>query len=68
MGIVNSLVGDVFERLAGESGRLCKISKAKTLSSREVQTAVRLSLPGELGKHAMAEGTKAVAKYTSSRK
>ena len=48
------------------SGKLSKINKTKTLSSREVQTAVRLMLPGELAKHAMSEGTKAVAKYTSA--
>jgi histone H2B len=28
---------------------------------------VRLMLPGELAKHAVSEGTKAVTKYTSSR-
>jgi histone H2B len=27
---------------------------------------VRLALPGELAKHAVSEGTKAVTKYTSS--
>lgn len=32
----------------------------------EVQTAVRLHLPGELAKHAVSEGTKAVTKYNSS--
>ena len=32
-----------------------------------VQTAVRLLLPGELAKHAVSEGTKAVTKYTSSK-
>ena len=31
-----------------------------------VQTAVRLILPGELAKHAVSEGTKAVTKYTSA--
>uniref|UniRef100_A0A7I4KFZ4 Histone H2B n=1 Tax=Brugia malayi TaxID=6279 RepID=A0A7I4KFZ4_BRUMA len=31
------------------------------------QTAVRLILPGELAKHAVSEGTKAVTKYTSSK-
>lgn len=36
-----------------------------TLTSREVQTAVRLILPGELAKHAVSEGTKAVTKFTS---
>merc|ERR1712038_342083 len=65
MGIMNSFLNDVFERLAGEAGRLCRYNKKATLSSREVQTAVRLLLPGELAKHAVSEGTKAVTKYTS---
>jgi histone H2B len=37
-----------------------------TMSSRSIQTAVRLSLPGELAKHAVSEGTKAVTKFTSA--
>ena len=48
------------------AGKLAKINRTKTLSSREIQTAVRLMLPGELTKHAMSEGTKAVAKFTSA--
>jgi len=32
----------------------------------EIQTAVRLVLPGELAKHAVSEGTKAVTKFTSA--
>jgi len=31
----------------------------------QIQTAVRLCLPGELSKHAVSEGTKAVTKYDS---
>lgn len=31
-----------------------------------LQTAVRLILPGELAKHAVSEGTKAVTKFTST--
>ena len=65
MGIMNSFIGDVFERIAGEAGKLSRYSGRFTLSSREVQTAVRLVLPGELAKHAVSEGTKAVTKYTS---
>merc|ERR1712000_229906 len=37
-------------------------------SSRSIQTSVRLILPGELAKHAVSEGTKAVTKYSSSTK
>lgn len=66
MSIMNSFINDVFERVAGESGKLTRYNKRATLSSREVQTAVRLMLPGELAKHAVSEGTKAVTKFTSS--
>ena len=68
MSIMNSFVNDIFERIAGEASRLAKLSKRKTtiITSREIQTAVRLLLPGELAKHAISEGTKAVTKYTNS--
>ncbi|XP_041474415.1 late histone H2B.L3-like [Lytechinus variegatus] len=67
MSIMNSFVNDVFERIAGEASRLAHYNKRSTISSREVQTAVRLLLPGELAKHAVSEGTKAVTKYTTSK-
>ena len=57
MGIMNSFIGDVFERIATEAGRLCRYNKKKTISSREIQTSVRLLLPGELATHAVSEGT-----------
>lgn len=67
MGIMNSFVNDIFERIASESSRLAHYNKRSTITSREIQTAVRLLLPGELAKHAVSEGTKAVTKYTSSK-
>ncbi|XP_060713014.1 late histone H2B.L4-like [Hemiscyllium ocellatum] len=67
MSIMNSFVKDIFERIAGEASRLAQYNKRRTISSREIQTAVRLLLPGELAKHAVSEGTKAVTKYTSSK-
>ena len=67
MSILNSFVGDTFARIAGEAGKLCKYNKKATMSAREVQTAVRLVLPGELAKHAVSEGTKAVTKYQSAK-
>ena len=60
--IVNSFVNDLFERLATSAAQLARVNKKKTLGSRELQTAVRLALPTELARHAMSEGTKAVAK------
>ncbi|XP_040400708.1 uncharacterized protein LOC121063867 [Cygnus olor] len=60
MGIMNSFVNDIFERIAGEASRLAHYNKRSTITSREIQTAVRLLLPGELAKHAVSEGTKAL--------
>jgi histone H3/H4 len=67
MLIMNSFVADIFERIAAESSRLAHYNKKSTITSREIQTAIRLLLPGELAKHAVSEGTKAVTKYTSSK-
>ena len=81
MSIMNSFINDLFERIAAEASKLAHYNKRQvklvstlltpvprsTITSREIQTAVRLLLPGELAKHAVSEGTKAVTKYTSSK-
>ncbi|KFD54325.1 hypothetical protein M514_04867, partial [Trichuris suis] len=66
MSIMNSFVNDVFDHIAMEASRLTQYNNRHTISSREIQTAARLLLPGELCKHAVSEGTKAVTKYTSA--
>merc|ERR1712000_335339 len=68
MSILNSFVNDIFECVATEASKLAAYNKKSTISSREIQTSVRLILPGELAKHAVSEGTKAVTKYSSSTK
>lgn len=67
MNIMNSFINDILERIALESTNLAQYNKRSTITSREIQTSVRLLLPGELAKHAVSEGTKAVTKYTTSR-
>ena len=56
----------ISKRVCTEAGKLARYNKKKTLSSREVQSAIRLVLPGELAKHAVSEGTKAVTKFSSN--
>merc|ERR1712025_1305201 len=51
MSIMNSFFNDLFERIAAEASRLAHYNKRSTITSREIQTAVRLLLPGELAKH-----------------
>ncbi|EFJ51460.1 histone H2B [Volvox carteri f. nagariensis] len=66
MSIMNSFINDIFEKVATEASKLSRYNKKPTVTSREIQTAVRLVLPGELAKHAVSEGTKAVTKFTSA--
>lgn len=66
--VSNPPLTDIFERVATEASKLAAYNKKSTISSREIQTSVRLILPGELAKHAVSEGTKAVTKYSSSAK
>ncbi len=59
MATMNSFVLDAFEKISSEAGTLVRYSKKATLTTREIQTAVRLTLSGQLAKHAVSEGVKA---------
>ncbi|KAI3982612.1 hypothetical protein MKX01_031351 [Papaver californicum] len=63
--IINEMMNNMFERLAKEAAKLCDYTGRMTISSREIQAAVRLVIPRELGKHVISEGVKAVINYTS---
>ena len=66
MRVMNGLLKYVARSICGASALLATHAEKSTISSRELQTAVRLTLPGELAKHAVSEGTKAVTKFTST--
>jgi len=66
MSIMNSFINDLFEKLVAEAAKLARYNKKSTITSRDIQTSVCLILPGELAKHAVSEGTKAVTKFTTS--
>ncbi|CAH0404235.1 unnamed protein product [Chilo suppressalis] len=66
MLIMNNFVNDMLEKIAVEASRLVVHGKKTTMGSQEVQSAVRLLLPGELAKHANIEGIKALNLYHTS--
>ncbi|XP_045457704.1 late histone H2B.L4-like [Melitaea cinxia] len=66
MLIMNNFVNDMLEKIASEAGKLASHSKKTTLGSREMQSAIRLVLPGELAKHANIEAMKAITMYHNS--
>ncbi|KAJ6820730.1 histone H2B.11-like [Iris pallida] len=66
MGIMNSFINNIFEKLAGQAFRLARYNKKPTITSCEIKAFIRLVLPGGLAKHAVSEGTKEMMKFTSS--
>ncbi|KAL8486357.1 hypothetical protein ACS0TY_023159 [Phlomoides rotata] len=65
-GVMNNFINDIFEKLAQEAACLARYNKKPTISSLEIQTAVRLVLSGELAEHVISEGTNVVIKFTIS--
>jgi histone H3/H4 len=64
---INNLIRITLQKVVEAVNLLMQNSKGKkTVSSREIQSAVRLVFPGELAKHAISEGVKAVTRYNSS--
>jgi histone H2A len=66
LDVMEGIIRYVTAEVARNVNALISVTGAHTVTSREVQTAVRLMLPGELAKHAVSEGTKAVTKYNAS--
>ncbi|KAI1710377.1 core histone h2A/H2B/H3/H4 domain-containing protein [Ditylenchus destructor] len=64
---MNTIVNHLFHKLAAEASRLSpKANPIWTLSTDDVQTAVRLMIPGELCKNSVDAGTKAFAAHSAS--
>jgi histone H2A len=62
-GEIDLIIKQILFRLIEVSNVLLSVSKRKTVTAREIQSAVRLILPGELAKHAVSEGTRSLVKY-----
>nr|XP_027789444.1 late histone H2B.L4-like [Marmota flaviventris] len=67
MSVLDSFVQDIFERITSEARCLAVQNHRSTITSRDIQTAVCLLLPGEIGKHAVYEATRAVSRSHSSK-
>ena len=63
MTTLNSIILELYRNLATSARELCQKVDRSTLSSQDVQTAAKIVLPGELCKHAVSEGARALTKY-----
>lgn len=63
--IVDDMLTQLLRDIAVEAVLLCEMQMRprRTVSSREIQSAVRLCMPGRLCMHAVCDGTKAVTKF-----
>jgi len=66
MFILNSFINEVMNRICTEASRLVKNGRGTLLSAREMQTATRLVLSGQLACNAVEEGAQAVASFEQS--
>ena len=67
MTTTNGFVKDMETRLIQSAVELAKSNGKKTIGDREVKTAVRLCLPGQLATHSVAEGVKALAMFENNK-
>eukprot|EP01122_Echinamoeba_exundans_P007125 TRINITY_DN2122_c0_g1_i1.p1 TRINITY_DN2122_c0_g1~~TRINITY_DN2122_c0_g1_i1.p1 ORF type:complete len:368 (-),score=67.24 TRINITY_DN2122_c0_g1_i1:314-1417(-) len=63
MAIMNGVVNDIFDRIVAEVKILNRPANLSSATARQIMYAARLVFPGELAKHAVQEGTKAVTRY-----
>jgi histone H2B len=63
VSILESVCDDVLDQLATQGADLARGAKGHTLGSREILSATKLVLPGQLGAHAQTDGAKAVQKF-----
>ncbi|EDR28263.1 histone H2B, putative [Entamoeba dispar SAW760] len=60
ISIMDSFVRDIFERIATEASSLARNYNKTTITVKEIETATKLILKGDLNKHAVSEGQSAV--------
>lgn len=68
MAQLDQIAKRIVHMITEEAKKIAIEREVVTISSKDIQTAVRIILPGELSKHAVTEGTKAVTKFNTSDK
>ena len=63
---INSIMLDLYSNVSKEAAELSRRRCKSVLGAQDVQTTVKLRLPGEICKYALSEAAKALVKYRSS--
>lgn len=65
MLILNTMINNIFEGLVKEASNVAAQNGGVSITSRDIQTAVRRLLPNELGRNAIMRGANAVTKLSN---
>ncbi|CDW90905.1 histone h2b [Stylonychia lemnae] len=63
---LNQILANLFENLMDESRRLMIFCKKSTLSSKEIESSIKLLFPGELAKLGVQYGKSSLQKFTEN--
>ena len=63
---LNNAIADKFEDIMNEARSLIINNKKGTITSKEIETACKLLIPGELGQHAAHADRKALKKFAQN--
>ena len=62
MKLMNVVIYDICVKIIFEASRLARYTRNGIIAWKQIQTALRLILPGELSEYSISEGTRAVTK------
>ena len=63
INMLNEVLIDSYDQILNEARTLALHSKKATISSKECESAVKLLIPGELGKESVNQGRRALANF-----
>jgi len=63
MALLNNIVVELFEKIMKEARELMIHTKKHTLTSKEIETAIKLHFPGELQKLAITTSRASLKKF-----
>ena len=66
MNTMNSIVLEFYRNVSKEAQALKKKTGKNLLTAQDIQSAVKITVPGELCKHAVAQAATAITKYKAS--
>ena len=67
MNTMNSIVLEFYRNVSKEAQALKNKTGKNLLTAQDIQSAVKITVPGELCKHAVAQAATAITKYNASR-